>query len=226
MKTLGIAASSSPFHIDIVFMPSSYICLSGQLGSGKSSICTLLQEKYGYTVFSTGAMHREIAKEKGMSTLDFNAEITADSVVDTMIDAAMRSFAAENRGTNVIFDSRMAWHFVPESFKVFLLVSPQEAARRVFHGRNLVEESYESEEKAIADLIKRRSLENMRFLKFYGVDCDDFHNYDLILDTTCLSVEQTSEKILLSLAEHQRNIRGHVRVPNRFSPNQFFPNRR
>lgn len=184
----------------VFFMSNAYICLSGQLGSGKSSVCTFLHEKYDYTVFSTGAMHRNIAKERGVSTLDFNAEITDDSTVDIMIDDALRSFAAEHRGTKVIFDSRMAWHFVPDAFKVFLLVSAEEAARRVFHGRNLVEENYESEEKAIADLIKRRSLENMRFAKFYGVDCDDYNNYDLILDTTYLSVEQTSEQILRSIA--------------------------
>ena len=43
------------------------ITLTGNLGSGKTSVCKEL-EKMGYNIVSTGTIFREIAAEKGITS--------------------------------------------------------------------------------------------------------------------------------------------------------------
>ena len=54
--------------------------------------------------------------------------------IDDMLDA--RSTQLGKTMDHTVFDSRLAWHFVEKSFKVFLLVDTQEAARRVYEGNS------------------------------------------------------------------------------------------
>ena len=105
-------------------------------------------------------------------------------------------------GKDVVFDSRMAWHFVPGVFKVHLLVSPDIAADRVYGKRESVEETYSSREEAMANLVERSMLENERYLNVYGVTMNDYRNYDLILDTSLLTVKEELD-IILDAAKKQ-----------------------
>ena len=45
-------------------------------------------------------------------------------------------------------------------------------------------------------MLKRVKLENDRFFKIYGIHKDDMSNYDYVIDTTNLTVEQVRDKIL------------------------------
>ena len=171
------------------------LSINGQLGSGKSAVCDFLKEKYGFLIFSTGQMHRQLAKERGLTAIQFNEFLKTDSEIDDFIDKSCIRFHEENRGENIIFDSRLAWHFIADTFKIFLMVSPAIAANRVFKTR-IVEEKYQTKDDALAELITRRELENERFVKLYGVDCNDYQNYDLLLDTSCLNIEQVAETIM------------------------------
>jgi cytidylate kinase len=161
---------------------------------------------------------RKLAKQKGVSVLEFNTALTeaGDRVVDGMIDDETRRHAAENVGRDIVFDSRLAWFFVGESFKVFLTVSPKEAAERVFSGRVLEEESYVSKEDALKDLIVRRETEIRRFKDFYGVDCNDYKNYDLIIDTSKLATAEIADIIFSAYAEYNdsRYIKCYINPKN------------
>ena len=39
-----------------------HISITGKLGSGKSTVCHLIHDLYGYEIFSTGAIQREVAR--------------------------------------------------------------------------------------------------------------------------------------------------------------------
>jgi cytidylate kinase len=41
-----------------------HITLTGNLGSGKSTIAKIMAEKYGYEIYSTGKIQRELAEAK------------------------------------------------------------------------------------------------------------------------------------------------------------------
>ena len=96
---------------------------------------------------------------------------------------------------HTVFDSRLAWRFVEDSFKVFLLVDTQEAARRVFDGVSRNAESYRNIEEARAGLEERAMLEKERFHKLYGLDYYDVCNYDLVIESTYATPEQIAQEI-------------------------------
>lgn len=89
------------------------------------------------------------------------------------------------------------WYAVPESFKVYLTVDIDEAARRAFGDEKRKEtESFETIEEQKQDLITRYNLENERYFKLYNVKKQDLSNYDLVIDTTEGNPELQAEKII------------------------------
>ena len=173
-----------------------FIAINGQLGSGKSELCKRLKDEYGFEVFQTGRILRECAAELGISTLQLNELCKQDHHYDRIIDSRLVEYAESVRGTDVVFDSRMAWHFVKGAFKVHLLVSPDIAADRVYFNRVAEEEKYASKEEAMFNLIERRRLENERYEMLYKVEMSDYRNYDLILDTSLLTVKEELDLIV------------------------------
>lgn len=161
-----------------------HITLTGNLGSGKSTICKILQDKYGFEIYSTGKVQRQLAQEMGLTVLEMNQLMCSDSKYDSMIDDATTRLAKENQDKNIVFDSRLAWHFVEQSFKVFLMVSLDVAAQRVMNDNRGAVESYKSVEDARDQLAKRAENENARYKDLYNVEYFNFGNYNLVLDST------------------------------------------
>ena len=160
------------------------ISITGKLGSGKSTICYLLKDRYGFEIYSTGAFQREVARKMGITTLELNKRLREDPSLDYVIDDAVKQLSIERAKDKLIFDSRMAWHFAEKSFKIFLTIDPREAARRVMLNQRGSEEFYANEDEACEKLIERSQVEQARFMQIYGVDYYDFNNFDLIVDTT------------------------------------------
>ena len=180
--------------------------ITGHLGSGKTTICKLLQKEYNFEIVSAGSIMREMANSKGLSILDFQKTLGEDNVADNYIDQAI---VAKNESIsdniNVIFDSRLAWHFLPETFKIFIVVSPHEAAIRTYLTRTTKDEKYSSVEEAMNKLIERRVVENRRYKAVYGLNCEDLSNYDLVIDTTFISPNEAMEIIMDCYMKKQRN---------------------
>jgi len=178
-----------------------HISITGSLGSGKSTVSRYLCDHYAFTRYSTGDVQRELAEQLGMTTLQFNlyCQQMNDASYDRMIDDKVVAIASERMGDDLIFDSRMAWNFVPSSFKVFLWVDPAVAAKRVFEDTKRGEvESYASVEEAAEKLKERTNSESERFHAFYGVRYTDLIHYDLILDTSAATPEEIAEIIMTS----------------------------
>ena len=161
-----------------------HITITGNLGSGKSTICKLLNETYQFEVYSTGKVQREIASKMNMTTLELNQLMCSDHKYDTMIDDETTRISRDNKDKNIIFDSRLAWHFVESSFKVFVSVSLDVAASRVMQDKRGDVENYSSHEEAKKLLAERAATEKRRYKDIYNLDYLNFSNYDLIIDST------------------------------------------
>lgn len=173
-----------------------HITITGNLGSGKSTICKLLQENYQFEIYSTGKVQRELARQMNMTTLELNQLMCSDKKYDKMIDDETARISRENRDKNIIFDSRLAWHFVEKSFKVFVSVSLEVAAERVMNDQRGVEEKYTSVEEAKNLLAQRAATERRRYKDIYDLNYMDFANYNLIIDSTYCKPEQIAEIII------------------------------
>jgi cytidylate kinase len=178
------------------------ISITGDLGSGKSSVCSIIKEKYGFEIYYTGKIQREIAERYNMTTLELNRYSETHPEIDREIDGALAA-VGKTEG-NLLLDSRMAWHFVPHSFKVFLKVDIDVSADRVINNQRGKVEQYKNHAEAIDKIMLRKSSENMRYLSKYGVDCSDMDNFDLVIDTSFCKVETIAETIISNLEKWSR----------------------
>ena len=174
-----------------------HITITGMLGSGKSTICRILHDQYGFEIFSTGAIQREVAREKGVTTLELNEMMKTDHSLDDVIDKTTTRISRERKDDKLIFDSRMAWHFATDTFKIFLTIDPMVAAVRVMADPR-AEEPYKTVEEARDMLIKRSRIERARFQELYGVDYYDKNNFNLVVDTSSRSPDEVVRLIMES----------------------------
>lgn len=174
------------------------ITLGGLPGSGKSTVKALLAEHFAWPTFSTGDFMRSMALERGLSFDEFNALIATDKSLDEEIDAKL--IAIEATGTKMIIDSHLAFHFVPSSFKVFLNISLDVSAERIFKdsekaSRKSVGDIMETVAEARRRIAARIDNHNERYLRYYNVSPYDVSQYDLVIDTEKYSPKQVADLI-------------------------------
>lgn len=182
-----------------------HITLTGNLGSGKSTICKILEQEYGYEIYSTGKVQRSIAEGMGISVLEMNQLMRSDHKYDHLIDDETARISRENPDKAIVFDSRLAWHFVERSFKVFLSVSLDVAAERVFHDNRGNVEKYASLEDTKEQLRQRAAAEDVRYREIYALNYFDFENYNLILDSTYCAPEVLARLMMAEAEAYEKN---------------------
>lgn len=171
----------------------NHITLSGELGSGKSTVANYLISKMPFKIVSAGLLFRQLAAKHGMSAKEFNEFIENDPKYDHYVDDTMAELGRTDE--KIIFDSRMAWHFVPSSFKIYLYVDVDTATERIFNDTGRVSESYSDKATARKEIIDRRKSELLRYQNFYHCNLDDYSNYDLIVDTSHATKDEVNELI-------------------------------
>ncbi len=169
------------------------ISLAGDLGSGKSTVASILIEKLGAEYYSTGAIVRSIAAKRGMSVVELNHYMETHPEIDREIDDGLIALSALDKP--LVIDSRMAWHFTKGTFKVYLSTDAETSALRIMNANRAGEH-----EGTLEDTVKqtkaRRASEKKRYLEQYGVDIKDLSNYSLVVDTTYATPEEVAECIL------------------------------
>ncbi len=169
------------------------ISLAGDLGSGKTTVGEILTEKYGLEKVSIGKIMRKMADEHGLSVADFNRYMETHPEYDKLVDDKLKSY--ENQSGKFLFDSRMAWHFVPSSFSVYMQVDVKTSAERIINAGR-VDETYVDVETAVKEIKKRRESEIVRYNALYGVDIMDMSNYDLVVDTNGKTPTEVADYII------------------------------
>ena len=103
-----------------------------------------------------------------------------------------------------MFDSRLAWHFVPSSFSVYMKADIKTSAERILKaGRS--SEQYIDLNDAVAKLKERRESESLRYKTFYGVDILDMSNYDFVIATDDKTVSQVADEIIAAFDKWLEN---------------------
>ncbi|MCA9367971.1 AAA family ATPase [Candidatus Kaiserbacteria bacterium] len=175
------------------------ITLGGLPGAGKSTVRKLLAEALGYQTFYTGGFARQLAEERGVSLEDLNEQIVNDKSLDEIIDAEQSRINAEE--DNYVVDAHIGFHFIPNSFKVFLTVPIEVSAERIFKDatseiRQRSGDSMQSYEEAFVRTQKRIDNHTLRYKKHYGIDVYDPSQFDLVIDTSHLTPAQVVAQIL------------------------------
>lgn len=178
------------------------VTMSGRPGSGKSTVAKALASLLGLRHVSAGDFMREMAAERGVSVLEFSTIAENDDTVDLEIDARTRRLGES--GESFVMDSRLAWHFIPHSVKVFLDVRADVAARRIYSEVRTTESENVDLDTTVRNIERRARSESTRFRQYYGVDYLDPSHYDLVVDTSDCTVDAVIETIEEFLVEPDR----------------------
>jgi len=98
--------------------------------------------------------------------------------------------------SRIILDSRLGFYCQPNAFKVYLDVSDEEAARRIFGDKERSGDVYGSLQ-AVQEATKKRNQDDIqRFKELYHIDLSDKANFDLVVDTDGKNPQQVADEII------------------------------
>ncbi len=198
---------------------ANIISLTGDLGSGKSTVSSILCKTLDYEYIYTGQIQRKIAERYSMTTNELNVYAETHPEIDQEIDDTFRKLG---NSQNLVVDSRLAFFFIQSSFKVFLKTNIVVSAQRISGDKDRMNENYSSIQEAALKIVERKKSEVKRYKHYYGVDCLDFTNYDLIIDTTEILPDQVGKIILDEFARY--NAEGRAYEQKAFvSPKNLYP---
>lgn len=182
----------------IAYNSSMIISISGAEGAGKSTIAKMLAEKLGWPRYYIGGIRRQKAAEKGMTLAEYNKLGESDPSTDVEVDEYQRRLGQEQ--DDFVIEGRTSWYFIPHSFKIFLDVKMEEAAKRIFSALQESQDRNEGKgldsEAAVLESLKgRRESDRVRYDKYFGINVFDPSHYDFVLDTTDLSIEEAFNRV-------------------------------
>lgn len=178
------------------------ITITGKPCSGKGTVAKEFCKQFNFEYICTGDMFRAFAKEFGYSNiLDFQQQDSRIKQIDKLVDDKIYEIGKTRSDENIVIDSRLAWHFIPNSFKVFIDVQDNVAGERLMNANRDTEE-YKTLDDAIEGLQSRWNLENTRYMELYQTNNLNPANYDFIIDSSNLTPNEIVEQIHLAYENH------------------------
>jgi cytidylate kinase len=167
------------------------ITISGEPGSGKTTVARLLARELGLPHVYAGDLYRQEAKRRGLDLERFNALCEKDHSVDRHLDAAMTERARQG---DVVLEGRLAGYFAAkeglDALKVWLTASDDVRARRVAQRE-------EGDWRKVLEENRVRHLSDARrYRQIYGFDLADTGVYDLVLTTDDATPEDLVEQLV------------------------------
>ncbi len=181
------------------------ISLSGTPGSGKTTVAKIIAKKLGLQFYSLGELVGKEAIKLGLKTQEFYRQdtITVDGKeisLDRYLDKLQEDLGSKE--DNFIIDSRLGFHFIPGSIKIFIYADSLTGAQRIFHEKRKDEKVYQSVEETRKEIEERMKTEKRRYKGKYGIK--DFHdpkNYDLFLNSSTMPIDTVVDVIIKKIKQ-------------------------
>jgi len=170
------------------------ITICGLAWSWTSTLWKTLAEKLEYPFISTWNIMRSWAEESWYTIYDFEDKvIKKDKSFDIKLDKRVKDFWEKNN--DFIFESRLAWNFIPQSFKIFLYCEDDERYNRIQKREDwFLDEIVVKTQKRESGLIIRYKevYKNINF----PPKKEDF---DLFIDWTNITAKKTLDIVIKTL---------------------------
>lgn len=169
------------------------IAISGEIGTGTTTLSALLSEELNWQHLNTGEYFRKWHKE---NNLDLEETKKIPPELDRKVDMDFQELM--KKGEGIVFEARLAGWLAKDLnqvFKILLLCDFNTAMERVSkrEGKGIEEVKAENSKRSKALLEK--------FKELYGVENYlDPKYFDLVIDTTNLNQEQVLEKVIACLS--------------------------
>ena len=169
------------------------ITISGKPGSGKSTLADSIAKILHMKRYSVGGFRRQQAKKRGMTLEEYNKLGEKEAFTDKDADEWQKEIGKKE--DNFIIDGRLSYHFISHSIKIFLDVSPEVGSERI-RAANREGELMKSKKEALKMWQTRYKSDIERYKKYYNLYPYDKKNYDFVLDTSNLKIEEATDKVL------------------------------
>ncbi len=163
------------------------ITISGNPGSGKSTVGRLLSNKIGLKYVYSGEIFRKTAKKYSMSLEEFSSYCEKHKEIDKELDDYQLEILQKG---NVIVEGRIAgWIAHRNNIPALKVILNTDIETRA--GRIVNRESGDIEKRK-QEMLNRERSEALRYKNYYNIDLKDITIYDLVIDST----EKTPEEII------------------------------
>lgn len=172
------------------------VAVSGFHGTGKSTYARLLAKSLGLRYVSAGMVFRQVARSRNMTLVELSAEAAKGPSIDKEIDDLQRG-EAEKGG--LVLDSLLAGWICRDLDAAKIYVKADNDVRI---GRIASRDGISLQE-AKQITLRREEIEIDRLRKYYGFNLSDLSIYDLVIDSSHLSIESCM-KILETFVDQWR----------------------
>jgi CMP/dCMP kinase len=185
------------------------IVVCGPGASGKSSVAKLLANELGFRHYSMGDVQRELARENGLSITEWGRKEATDDKYDRMVDTRMSEIGKKE--DDFVIDAWLGAHFVPDAVKIYIDADAMtRAKRRLAHRRS--EENYKTIDEVLKYMTDRETVNRERWYRYYGFDYSDMRHYDLVIDSSDISIEQVVARIIRFIKQKHLNTANSSKV--------------
>ena len=163
------------------------IRVTGNIGSGKSTLCKKLAQKLDYEYYYIGGVMRQMAAEACLILEDFYEQLKENPGLEREIDSRQEDLMIKK--DNLVVEGRMA-PFLGCAFptvNILLKVRPEEGAKRI-------QKRPENKGKTMEELMQlteeRENMERKRYYELYDLENHLDENdpiFKLVIDTTYMT---------------------------------------
>jgi|GEM_PF-34444 len=181
------------------------ITITGEIGSGVTTVTDKLSEALEYRKFSAGGLFRNLARQYDMSVEQLNDYAKRNHIIDREIDTLIRRLG---EGSEIVLDARLGFYWIHDSFRVFLTVDMDIAVKRIYNditqGKRK-EDNSSSIIESIVSIQKQSESAQERYYRDYGIDIRNTRVFDLIIDTDNKTPEEVVALIRKRYKEWQNS---------------------
>jgi len=167
----------------------SKVTIFGLAGTGTTSVGELVANALGSEFLSSGNLFRKKAVELGIEVSKLEKICLTNPEYDLELDKCIEKSGKEKN--NLVVESRLAYHFIPDSIKIKFVCDYATRIQRVARRQN-VPTSIASEETNFREMSAEK-----RYRKYYGIKkLAPDKQFHLIIDTSRRSAEETAAIIV------------------------------
>lgn len=172
------------------------VTIFGLAATGKSTVSKIICNDLNLEYMSTGNMFRAEADKRGFSVYEFDTLCKSDSKFDLELDNSVKVYGKNN--DNFIFESRLAWYFIPDSIKIKLDCDLDVRINRV------IERDGGDFDESKRLTLQREVDITERYTKLYDLaNFADDSNYDYVIDTTCIGIDEVVRQVKEIISENK-----------------------
>ncbi len=164
------------------------VLLSGLSGTGSTTAAKRIAEDLGLRYVYGGAIFRKMAEQYGIPLEELVESLERNPEREREVDDYLKELAWSE--DDILIESRTIGWILPAevpAVRIWLTCDLAERLRRV--------QSREHHARSPENLLRREASDNKRYRALYGIEPDDFTPFDLVLDTTNLSVHEVVREI-------------------------------